>query len=387
MAEARAARGLGGGGNISGAGPGCQPEAGFVLPVVLWVLAMLAVLSASFAFKARTEARITRLGLDRDQEAWTARAGVQRAAAVIREHARDRTHAVTQAWFSDPALYRDVAFGPGSSSLVRRLPDLDLGLSARDEGYGLDDEEGRLNVNVATPEMLMAWPGVSTVLAEAVVFYVVKAREREAAVKAGQAKTPDQVHPDGGPGEALVDGPVRDLTELLAVPGMTRELLFGAGGGEDGRGDAGTDHATDHSAGQAKGGAQDGPKGGEDANGPGLAGDWTCFSSGTVNVNTARPRVLAALGLDQARVDTVLAMRRPGWDGFGSVDEFLAAVGAGNMKKPPLAGMLDVRSRNFRIDCRAGRGDGPGRTAIQARLTLEENRLRFTAWRVSREKR
>jgi general secretion pathway protein K len=343
--------------------------------VVLWVLAMLAVLSASFAFKARTEARITRLGLNRDQEVWTARAGVQRAAALIREHARDRTHAVTQAWFSDPALYRDVAFGPGRSSLVRRLPDLDLGLSARDEGYGLDDEEGRLNVNVATPEMLMAWPGVSTVLAEAVVFFVVQAREREAAVKAGQAKTPDQVHPDGGPGETLVDGPVRDLAELLAVPGMTRELLFGAEDGGEDRPD------------RTKGDARDAPKGGEEANHAGLAGDWTCFSSGTVNVNTARPRVLAALGLDQARVDTVLAMRRPGWDGFGSVDEFLAAVGAGNMKKPPPAGMLDVRSRNFRIDCRAGRGDGPGHTAIQARLTLEENRLRFTAWRVSRGER
>lgn len=350
MDEPRAARGLAGsrdregGRGSEGKGPGSLPEAGFVLPVVLWVLAMLAVLSASFAFKARTEARITRLGLDRDQEAWTARAGVMRAAAVIREHARDRTQAVTQAWFSDPGLYRDAAFGPGTYRLVRRLPDLDLGLTARDEGFGLDDEEGRLNVNAATPEMLMAWPGVSTVLAEAVVFFVVKAKEREAADQAGQAKAPDQAHPDGGPGGKLVDGPIRDLAELLAVPGMTRELLFG----------------------------------GEAGNGAGLAGDWTCFSSGKVNVNTARPRVLAALGLDQARVDTVLAMRRQGWDGFASVDEFLAAVGAGDMKKPPRAGMLDVRSRNFRIDCRAGR------TAIQARLTLDEERMRFTAWRMSR---
>jgi type II secretory pathway component PulK len=348
-----------------------RTEAGFALMATLAVMTVLSVLAASFVFTSRAESKVAAFARSQSQAYYTARAGIHRAAAAVREHSRDKMNSVTADWFTSPD-YRRVAFGDQAYSLVR-----ESGGTGR--AYGLDDEESRLNVNLATPEMLMRLPGMTNLTAEAVVAYVAqkKAAEEDRRALLGLPDEKEGVREDAK--DKPVTGPVRELGELLGVPGLTRELLFGDPA-QEGRG--------------------------------GLAEALTCYSSGKVNVNTARPLTLAALGLSKRQIKAVLALRADGFPGFLETGEFTRVLAqnasdgkasgyedsaSDNGPAPsglddlsglpeetdqtaaaPPAKMLDVKSRNFRITALALDENGVARLAIRSRLSLGEDDMRFT---------
>jgi len=315
---------------------------GFALLAVLCCLTSLGVLAASFSFGARTEMRQARWSLERSRAYYTARAGLHRTAALLREHAQDPFHAANAPWWSAESLYKDVPFGESRYSIEH------------DGAYGVDDEESRLNVNQATPEMLMQFPGVSTSLAEAITLFVAQKKEAESA-EAAQSQSIGA----GPPPEASknVTQPIRNLAELLAVPGVTTQLLYG---------------------GQPGAPLPDG-----------LASALTCFSSGKVNVNTARAPVLQALGLSEEQCNTLLALRAEQFPGFASVEEFQRAI-TGQSEKPNSNGMLqrnmkllDVRSANFRATCTVISSRGGLDARIRARISLGEAVLYFSLFQAS----
>ena len=323
-------------------------ESGFALITTLWVMAILGVMAASLAFEAQCETRI---------EAWTmqsrraynlARAGVHLTAGLIRNHARDTSHNLYDKWFSGPANYKDAQFGPGYYSILRNALEPGSpgtgrpGLFARDDHdpeYGLVDEESMFNINVIDFYQLCRIPGISEIMAADIILYIDDKKKdlEEKNDNRRKAGLPEIVDEPG-----LSTLPVQRLDELLAVEGVTRKLLYG----------------TPESPG-------------------GLSRYLTCFSSGKVNINTAAPDVLRAIGFNEQHIKVFTEYRRGKWDGFTSVQAALDLVG---IDSGYLNHILSVTSKNFRITCQAGFTPDKPEERITARLTLGDEGMRFTLW-------
>jgi|GEM_PF-2628337 general secretion pathway protein K len=310
-------------------------QQGFALVITLWVMAILGVMAASFSYEALCESKVESWS-SQDRRAYNlARGGIHRAAGVIRKHARDPVHSITDKWFSGQSLYKDVKFGPGYYSIVSSEIDHSKKIN-KDKvlHYGLVDEESRLNINVATMGQLQGFPAVSNVLASNIIYFLTKKRgnsTKGAPASVAMAK-------------GQVDGPVRSLDELLQVKGMSRDILYGSSGGNGG-----------------------------------IAQHLTCFSSGKVNINTAGKEVLHAVGFSNGQVQSLLAYRLSGWKGFASVNAALSVLGA-TSNNAHIAPFLTVKSKNFTMTCLAGFESGKFVERITARISVDKNQLRFTRW-------
>ncbi|MDK2957095.1 MAG: hypothetical protein PWQ57_2591 [Desulfovibrionales bacterium] len=374
-------------------------EAGFALIITLWVMGILGVMASTFAFQTECETKVEHWSAQSRQAYNLARAGVHRTAGLIREHARDQYHSITAGWFSGAEEFHDVSFGPGYYSIVRQdfVPKgagaVTEALSPleKDEGgkYGLVDEESLLNINAASMSQLQGFPDVSNVLAANIILFITKKKE---ALK--KEKNQQKQQDEGDVQEkGLVDGPIRKVEELLQVKGMTKEIFYGSPGEQDG-----------------------------------LADCLTCFSSGKVNINTAKPAVLHAIGFTKQQVQALMDFRMAGWKGFASVDAAMQAIATGattpsgpaanpggaapgdstpsassgatpsaspaaasapsgspgapaGSEPAGLSDLLTVTSKNFRMTCLAGFTKGKPVHRITARLTLDDNAMRFTMWR------
>ena len=320
---------------------------GYVLVVTLWVMAVLSVTVAVMSYEVRVGTALERRSLDHSMLRLAGRGLIHTAAAHIRAHARDEANGPADKWWSSEELYHDQPIGEASVSLLREAAEDDS------PAYGMDDEESRLNINVAEPEHLMAFPGISTVLAESIARY---RREREDEAKESKAVAPAETATgaDDGDGDGdgdeprLVDGPITTLSELLNVEGMSERLLFE--GREDG--------------------------------GPPLATLLTCISSGRININSAPEAVLTAAGLNEGQMNLVMSQRRQGVV-YRSLDEVQSALGidAQGTAWEHLKRILAVRSNTFRLHAVAVL---PGREVernVAATAFVGEGQLGFVRWR------
>ncbi|WP_320006593.1 type II secretion system protein GspK [Maridesulfovibrio sp.] len=323
-----------------------QKQRGFALVITLWVMAVLGVMAASFSYEALCETKVESWS-SQDIRAYNlARGGIHRAAGIVREHARDQVHSITDKWFSGESLYKDVQLGTGYYSIIRPVSERShdskqgkfSGRPAESKKeklqYGLVDEESRLNINVATMDQLQGFPDVSNVLASNIILYRTKK----------QNKDPKATPPSVAITQGLVDGPILIVDELLQVKGMTREILYGT---PDGKG--------------------------------GIAQHLTCFSSGKVNINTAGKEVLHAVGFTTKQVQALLAYRLSGWKGFATINAAISALGAAGQESH-LSPVLGVQSKNFSMTCLAGFSPGKPVERIIARVSVGKNQLRFTRW-------
>ncbi len=346
-----------------------QRERGVILIVVLWLVTVLAITAAGIAYSQRTETYITRNGIDRTQTYALARAGVESAMAALHEHGRDEKHAPGMDWWSAEERYAAVPLGRGCFTVVPALgPDKE---TLRPQGgtgtvvYGLADEESKINVNNASFKVLAGLKGISEGLAKAIVHKrteLAGAAPRDTSLvttlaEARQEKAAEKT--------SVLDTPFRRLEDLLSVPGMTREKLFGSGPETSG-----------------------------------LSAWLTTGSSGRINVNSAPKEVLQAVGVKEDALDAVEQKRRGSGHGFKTVEDFLTVSGllkpnkaadetrgggegaSRKKRREELKKLLAVRSGNFHFASVAQVGRGP-RVAIQAALSLAEKAIRVTAWRVA----
>lgn len=322
--------------------PGNRQQRGFILIVTLWVLVILGVMLSNLSYQVRVEAAVERWALNQSRLRWAARGAIHTAAARVREHLKDDFHSPSVKWWSDESLYRDQTVGDASVSLLRP--------SQKDEtAFGLDDEESRLNINVAHPNHLMGFSGISSVLAEAVVLFRLELEDaqKKEAQEDGQKidPKPDKDSKSKSESNDLVDKPIRSLRELLAVEGMTEEILFG-----------------------------------EHEDRPPLASLLTTLSSGKININSAFEPVLIAIGLGEDTVATILERRIE--TPFRSVDDVLGMLdGNQNPKKRArLEKLLAVRSSTFRLNARATLPQQKRAHIVEALLGSSDESLTFIRW-------
>ena len=127
---------------------------GIILPIVLVILTLLAMLALAFGFRTRAEYQALAARTSLQQARLCALSGVESAMLVLRGKFADPS-----VWYSNPDLFRDqvieadVTIEKKKTSWRFSL----VGYNYRDDRsvrYGLTDEAGKVNINVASPDQL-----------------------------------------------------------------------------------------------------------------------------------------------------------------------------------------------------------------------------------------
>lgn len=188
---------------------------GLTLIVVLWIVAMLSVAMYGALVLARTEYSLTNTYEDEEKLRQIALSGIDFGVAVLME---DPTpyDTMTDEWFNNEALFRDVPLGEGTFSLIRPEPEGKDGFV-----FGIQDEASRLNLNTAAMEHLRELPGLNEAIASAIVDW----RDED-----------DEAMPQGAessyylslvPPYKAKNAPFETLEELLYVRDIAPALLYG----------------------------------------------------------------------------------------------------------------------------------------------------------------
>jgi DNA uptake protein ComE-like DNA-binding protein len=200
---------------------------GSVLVGVLWCLALLSVVVIGVLHTARMDLLVVKNYGDRIQAHYLAVAGIEKARALLYQDARDRSRSGRHhsgALYNAPDQFREVTFGRGQFSVFRR--------GRQDEGggqiYGISDEESRLNLNVASAEELSQLYLMTPDIVAAIQDW----RDQDNTVTAGGAEW--EYYASLQPPYQPRNGPLQTVRELLMVRGVSRELLFGSAGRQNG---------------------------------------------------------------------------------------------------------------------------------------------------------
>jgi len=247
-----------------------RSERGFALLSVMLVLALLAVVVTEFAMSTRLESSMIRAYRDGVLATHLAEAGVQQALREILGPATvvalDADGTLTFYRTSDPAA---------TPVKVSHLPRQKVPLGAGEFSYRISDEEARINVNTATPDRiasLLSSVGLDKQTRDVVGDSLQDWKDPDDLHRANGAESEDYYLKLPVPYRAR-NGALQDTAELLQIRGVTREIYTGA----EGR--------------------------------PGLADLVTVVGRDTVNMNTAAPGVLTALGLSAAEISEIVSAR------------------------------------------------------------------------------
>ncbi len=281
-------------------------DRGLALIVVLWVLAFLGVVFTTFTLSMRTELAAAGNFRKEAEAYYLAEAGVYRAAAEIinadRNAPPDSTlfDALSERWHTNPVAYDNVLLGRGRYWVA------------------VTDEESKIAVNAATDAVLRRLFSNSGVTDEQLVSTIVDSIQ--------DWRDPDNLHRLNG----AEDGYYRSLPtpyraknanfetidELLLVKGMTPAILYGNVADPTRRAELDAQLPWERQL-----------RPGEHL---GVARHLTVHSTGQVNVNTASPEVLMALGLTATEVKVVID-RRAGapFQNAGEFTNLLTSISGG----------------------------------------------------------
>lgn len=238
-------------------------ERGFALLAVTLVLALLAVIVGEFAFSMRLEATMVRSYREEVIGRHLAEAAVQQA---IREILTDSQ----VVGLADDAL----TFFRLPARALPHLPRSGVPLGRGTFSYRITDEEARINLNTAPPDRvdrLLLVLGMDKQTRDIINDSLQDWKDADELRRANGAESEDYLRLPV-PYRAR-NANLEDVAELLQIRGVTPELYYGRDGA------------------------------------PGLAELVTVRGSGLVNINTAAPTVLRALGLSDAEVAEIIQAR------------------------------------------------------------------------------
>jgi general secretion pathway protein K len=325
-------------------------QRGVALIITLWVVMILSMLVAGFAFTMHVETRVAaaqRLALKADA---LARSGFTVASRILKEgdgtaETSKRLVAFNQPWHTNVVMLVDHKLGEGSYTVSIR------------------DEESKMPVNRADDKQLRRLIdeiGLSTVLGEidgdVIVDSILDWIDDNDLHRLNGAE--DEYYRSLARPYRPKNGPLDRVEELLSIRGVTTEAFYGQ-------------PQTETTEAQ-----------------PGLRDLLTAYSMGRVNVNTASRGVLKAwIGLDDAATDAIIS-RRAGPDGEeGTEDDlpFQQVVGAlelvpaldVNLRRQ-LSQILTVESRFFTI---TSTGDVQGvKRTIVALVEITRQGVSVVSW-------
>jgi len=177
-------------------------RSGLVLIAVLWIVAVMTAIVAVVGQTSRLNMKMAMAATDEVRCKWACRAGTENAIGILNEDLRD-SDCLSDLWSDNDEDFNDVAMERCRYS-VRVL-----------------DEAGKLNINIATKDQLMALPYMEEEIAEAIIDW----RDND--------DEPQPLGAEIGYYENLPipykvrNGPLKTVRELLCVKGITEEHLYG----------------------------------------------------------------------------------------------------------------------------------------------------------------
>ena len=190
---------------------------GVVLVAVLVVAALVAIIAAGLMFRVRAEVSAAASGSRGEQAYEAAMAGVGRAITVLRVAPNDST-----VWFDNPDIFQNQLFADDGTNrwyftIYGDSTDPQLGIPR----YGLTDEAGKVNLNVAPAETLRNLPNMTSELVDCLMDY----REPGADPRPEGAKQDYYDHLESP--YLIPNGPLETLDELLMVKGFNSRIVYG----------------------------------------------------------------------------------------------------------------------------------------------------------------
>ncbi len=271
---------------------------GSVLILVVWTIALLSVLAVSVGSRCAFALGLTER-MEQDLRAsYIAAAGVQYAVQVLAMDKQASSDGLSDVWANSESLLSRQAFGGGTFTIS--APSTDPS-SVR---YGLIDQERFLNLNTATPEMLVRLlshtSGAKLPEALTIADAILDWRDEDGDAHPSGAE--DSYYLGLSPSYECKDAPFESVEELLLVRGMTPAIYRRVR--------------------------------------PFVA----VYGSGAVNINTAEEAVLSALGLSAQGVQGILSYRAGEDDTVGTADD--RVLGSIASVAGELARVVPVEDRN-----------------------------------------
>ncbi len=237
---------------------------GSVLIIVLWSLFFLAMLAVAVQAYVMPYAELSGKLMNRTQMHYFANAGVERAIFEVENDDTDLYDSLFDSWSRNDAAFNNGAIQGGTFSVLKDAP-----LSSDKPEYGLTDEEGKININKASQQVLKSLfekvAQVESEEADAIADSIIDWRDEDD-VEQKNGKENDYYQALEQPYDCK-NGDFEVREELLLVGGVTPEMF---------------DKIKDC---------------------------ITVYGEGAVNVNTASIPVLVSLGMDAALAEKVIKFR------------------------------------------------------------------------------
>lgn len=315
---------------------------GFVLVAVIWVLAILTVLTLGFAGRVLLDQRAGALTVDRSRAQYLARGAVEYAVAEIQNRIAvqayiEQARALLAARQGGAPMLQPIS-SEGPSNLYAESANLlaEGAIFAAGEAmqgdkvtFTIEDAESRINLNSAPEEVLDNIEGISFRTVNAIV------RRRGASFSTDEPR------------------PFLAVAEARDLDGITEDIWEG------------------------------------DGDSPGLRDLFTVYGSGRININTASEPVLRAIpDLEEAAVAAIVSYRA-GQDGrpktgddrrFESLEELAAVTGLSPNELAPISKFGVFQSHYFVIKATATQRQGKVRAFAAAVVYVEDEKARVLAW-------
>jgi len=216
---------------------------GVILPAVLFILVLVGLLGAMFAFRVNADLAATQARACQVQCRLAAEAGVERVKLLLRTSRLEMDR-----WFHNPdELHRVLVWSPeADSSRWGTTEELGDAVTAYrfsivaddpldDEEYiriGITDESAKLNLNEATEAQLLmlvraAVSGDESIDPQAIVDAILDWRDNDATPHGEAADTEGPYYESLDPPYRVKNGPFSTVEELLLVKGVSGQVLYG----------------------------------------------------------------------------------------------------------------------------------------------------------------
>ena len=232
---------------------------GSILIMVLWILSILVLLSIGVGYTMSLDQKLIGYQKDRLIALHLAKAGVQQAIAELLEDPTPDVDAPVDSWFNNPEIFKEIGLNQGSYTVSFSVQEGD---QADKTVYGIMDEDRKININIASKEVLTRLPGVTNEMADSILDW----RDEDPFPNLLGAE--DFYYRTLELPYTAKNGPFEVLEEVLMVRGMTQEVFQS------------------------------------------IRPFVTIYSDGKVNLNTAPKEVMMALGMSEGLSEKILRFRR-----------------------------------------------------------------------------